>query len=203
MKIAGIITLILVIASASAGLISPFMKDRLSRDDSCNTISYKGTTLSPTGVDADIKMRMDFDKEIFSYTLGFVDTAFGKFTHLTYAWDFTTSKSYIHTTGDDFCMDDEFENPMTEEYESFNDWISHYGGKTPSTEKKEIDGVMYEIQTLEYDEENKFISHMVLESGDFTKLEGMFLGDDFSVDITHAEDFECIDREEHIPEACP
>uniref|UniRef100_A0A7S3K6M3 Uncharacterized protein n=1 Tax=Euplotes crassus TaxID=5936 RepID=A0A7S3K6M3_EUPCR len=202
MKLLVIAVLTLAIVSASAD-VAQLVKDASSSLKTRENIAIEGETTSPTGVDASFYLRFDGENNIFSYTLGFVDTAFGKFTHLTYAWDFTTSKSYIHTTGDDFCMDDEFENPMTEEYESFNDWISHYGGKTPSTEKKEIDGVMYEIQTLEYDEENKFISHMVLESGDFTKLEGMFLGDDFSVDITHAEDFECIDREEHIPEACP
>ncbi|CAI2381247.1 unnamed protein product [Moneuplotes crassus] len=201
MKFLLIIAFALAIVSASSG-VADFMKNVSLKVDSCDTTIFEGTTLSPTGVDATFVMRLDIGKDIFSYTLGYVDTAFGKFTNLTYAWDFNTEKSYIHTTGDDFCMDDEFESPKTSEFNSFFKWLIDYLDNNAISEHQIIDGVEHLVVHFSYNIENA-ATVIYNEKGDnFQQMAGMFQGTPFSIDFTSASDNRCTPTEEHIPKSC-
>ncbi|CAI2378415.1 unnamed protein product [Moneuplotes crassus] len=202
MKLLVIAVLTLAIVSASAD-VAQLVKDASSSLKTRENIAIEGETTSPTGVDASFYLRFDGENNIFSYTLGFVDTAFGKFTNLTYSWDFNTGKSYIHTTGDDFCMDDEFEIPYGSEFETFDQWVIDFHSEHTTREYPDIDGVKHMVEHTVYDEENDIYVSGPEDADIPTRIYGIFQGDDIEVKVTNLDFSTTFAVTDHIPSACP
>ncbi|CAI2378640.1 unnamed protein product [Moneuplotes crassus] len=202
MKLFVIAVLTFAIVSASADVAQLIKNTKHSLGD-YDAISIEGETTSPTGVDSSFYLRFDEGNNIFSYTLGFVDTAFGKFTNLTYAWNFNTEKSYIHTTGDDFCMDDEFERPYGSDYQTFAQWAMDFYTDHSTREYTKIDGVMHVIEHTLYNEENDIYITAPEETYDADRVYGIFQGDDLDVKVTKVDFQATFTVADHIPSACP
>ncbi|CAI2378965.1 unnamed protein product [Moneuplotes crassus] len=202
MKILVIAVLMLAIVYASGDVEQLVKNDGLFVGYHRN-VAIEGETTSPTGVEASFYLRLDGENNIFSYTLGFVDTAFGKFTNLTYSWDFNTEKSYIHTTGDDFCMDDEFESPYGSDYQTFDKWVMDFYRDHSTREFLVIDGVKTVLEHTVYNEENDIYITTPEEDYRPTRIYGIFQGDDLDVKVTKIEFYNSFSVTDHIPSACP
>ncbi len=200
MKVIFAIVLALAVVTTSASLQSLLKSENLIAAGFPEQFAWEADTFSPTGVNATGIFRVDGKNNLASYTLNYLDTAFGVFTNLTYAWNYNTSTFYLHTTGDDFCDDYEFENPVVAN-QTIDSFISQVWEKTAVVvREEEVDGVKQTLINLNYDEEDEID---ILVAGDqIARVNGTFLDADFYNEVTKPIYLANFTVDSHIPQAC-
>ncbi|CAI2381501.1 unnamed protein product [Moneuplotes crassus] len=164
------------------------------------SFGWKAITQSPTGVDADGVFRVDGNLNIFSYTVGYLDTAFHKYTNVTYSWDFVSEESYIHTTGDDYCMMDQF-NSLLKQDEGLQQFVNRiWQNHAVVINQTTVDGVEYSTVNLKYDEENNL--YFKFKETELLEVSGQFLGDEIEQKVTEDIKEEEFELRNHIPASC-
>ena len=199
MKIIIAITLALAVLSTTA-TIQSFLKPKAQLGDGFPEVfSWESHTKAPTGVPANATFRVDGKNNIFSYTVGYINTAFGAYTNETYTWDFQTNTSYIHTTGNGMCMKNSFESPTLNN--TIDVFITKVWNKKAVVVKEEkIGDHTYTTINIKYDADNNI--DLLNDNNVMVHLNGTMFGRDFQQNITRGITLDSFTKDDHIPASC-
>mmetsp|Transcript_1276 Transcript_1276/g.1431 ORF Transcript_1276/g.1431 Transcript_1276/m.1431 type:complete len:201 (+) Transcript_1276:36-638(+) len=199
MKFVIAIAFALVMFTASASIQS-FLKPAQNEleEGFPKSFYWNSTTLSPTGVPANATFRIDGVNKIFSYTLGYINTAFGRYTDETHTFDYGLNHTYIHTTGNDMCMKQNFTHGVNTTLDSYiNSMWTSYARIT-----KQWTEASHQFTQIDIPVSEAYNFTMVQMDNQVVSLNGTFDSRDFTQNITVGMVPVNFSRAHHIPQSC-
>ena len=196
MKIS-IFVLVAILAFTAHGSVRTLLKES-NFEDFPAAFYWQANTVAPTGVPANATYRLDGNNNIFSYSLTFMNTAFGRNTTETTAYDFNRNQTYRHSTGNDMCVNQTMQYTLNANVMEFVNYVwNHYAKVVDEREEKGHHFVTIEVP---YDSQDDIF--MRLMDNNLNVLNGTFGGSYFFQNATRGFTEKFFIRGDHIPRAC-
>ena len=197
MKLA-IVAVIAILVVASNATVQNLLKDKEVNTQFPDNFFWNATMPSPTGVLSDTIFRISRANNVFSYSMTFMNTAFGKNTTETIAYDFNRNQTYQHTTGNDMCMNSTMQVTLPINVADFINQV--WNARAKVVDEREQGGHHYMTIEVNYDAQDDLFFNM--DNDVLASMNGTFVGRAFNQNITTGFTEKFFSRSQMIPAAC-
>ena len=198
--VAAIVFAIFMMSATSTLVENPgFNIDETVNGQFPRSFFIKGNMMSNTGVPGNATFRFDGNNNAFSISHTYRNTAFPKNVTETEAYYFVNNMTYMHTTGNDYCMANRMQMTLPMNVIDFIDAVWYNYARI--VYDKWIGGHHFQSINVPYHQNYNLTFHS--DNDSLYKVNGTAMGYPFSVNVTVGITPANFQIREHIPRSCP